>query len=62
MFLLDEMCRRKKFYADTTNGKPTSEEDGGNHMNSEYLLPNDSVSIALKPMPPLSEDQVNLLL
>ncbi|RXG59578.1 Polycomb complex protein BMI-1-A [Armadillidium vulgare] len=45
-----EMCRRKNFYLERVGAEPISEEDRGNHLNTNYVLPTDSISVALKPL------------
>lgn len=56
----DEMCRRKNFYLERVGAEPISEEDRGNHLNTNYVLPTDSISVALKPLENSNENAVRI--
>ncbi|KAB7496043.1 hypothetical protein Anas_09697, partial [Armadillidium nasatum] len=55
------MCRRKNFYLERVGAEPISEEDRGNHLNTNYVLPSDSISVALKPLENSNENAEDIL-
>ncbi|XP_063608832.1 mucin-2-like isoform X2 [Penaeus indicus] len=49
----NEMCRRREFYTGHPETQPMSQEDGGSDVGRWYILPDDPVSLALCPAPPI---------
>ncbi|XP_071547675.1 uncharacterized protein [Panulirus ornatus] len=47
----NEMCKRREFYLCHPETSPATPEDGGSDLGRWYILPDDPVSLAVRPAP-----------